>query len=644
MSEVVKPKSFWPLQPQEIELLTPGPRAGIVEWAEQNLWMPKQETRVPGLFSFEYSPYLRQPAEDLSDHHTREVWIQAPTQGSKSTLSNLFASYIMEVDPGHLMIAMPDENTVKRRMKGRIRPFFQANPKLMELIGGRIENLNVGEVTTMPWMNLYIAWAHSAATMADVPVRHIIADEVAKFPGSVGREADPINLLRDRQKTFEGLSKLLGLSSPVLVGDLFDREFKDGLVHAYYLQCSHCDRFFLPSNDDMILAKGPDRDFLDPRAYENDRDEKLAWFACPLCHQRWTFQNRAWATQHGVWVPDGCRIDEKGTITGEPPAAVRKSYAVTTFMVHPLFQPIRRLAAAWVRAIRAKRAGNTIPLQHYRNSQQGLPWEVKTKSTKADDLVGRIDAYPMGFVPWGVQFLTAGLDVQLDHVWIMVKGWGFMGESWMVWAGRIDVGDTNVVDNLRKLDAFLIRGWPSAVEGQRDFRMAMAAVDCGYHWESVMDWCRVSEAPLIPVRGEDRVTKRTYNMVKEKETDMVRYDLNTNAIKDRLYHGYWETQDPGPGYAHLPAGTMPEVLQHLASEDKVLIPKGDRHVALWQPKSEHTPNHLWDCEVYATAAAEISGLWALDRLPPSPPPAARPAKGKGEPKPPGFLDDLPELL
>ena len=77
-------------------------------------------------------------------------------------------------------------------------------------------------------MNLYLGWAHSAAALADVPVGLILADELGKFPPAVGKEADPMNLLRDRQRIFGRRSKLIKLTSRVDEGDLADVEYNEG--------------------------------------------------------------------------------------------------------------------------------------------------------------------------------------------------------------------------------------------------------------------------------------------------------------------------------------------------------------------------------------------------------------------------------
>jgi phage terminase large subunit GpA-like protein len=93
-----------------------------------------------------------------------------------------------------------------------------------------------------------------------------------------------------------------------------------------------------------------------------------------------------------------------------------------------------------------------------------------------------------------------------------------------------------------------------------------------------------------------------------------RYDLNVDTYKDRLYRLYYLSQAPGPGYGHLHRDTSAEVIDQLTAEEKVIISRGRKRLAVWQPKKGRRDNHYWDCDVYATAAAELAGFLGLPPL------------------------------
>ena len=595
--------------PGEARLLVPPPLPPICEWAEENLFLPAKETTAPGLFSFHFSPFLREIAECLTDAFVREVTVLACTQGGKTLISYLCLAYTVACNPMHTMIVMPDENTVKRRIAARVRPIFEANEFLLDAVGGRAENLHIGEATVMPYMNLYLAWARSAAQIADVPVGLILADELGKFPPAVGKEADPMNLLRDRQRTFTGRAQLWKLTSPVDAGDLADQEFEDGDKREFHMRCPRCSVAHIPSDRNMILDKGPDGDFLPARAYE---EGDHARYVCPSCARPWNKYDRHEAIRLGRWAPAPLSVDRDGRIEGTVTPVTRRSYRIPAFLVNPRFQSIGNLAAYYVRAQRALKAGNILPLQHYKRSHLAQSWQQREKEPDADKLAGHIGLYERGLLPGWVQVVTLGIDVQADHIWYAVVGWGYLFEAFLVDAGRIETGDTRDLANYEAVRRLIARPWPYADIIQTVLPPAMAAIDTGYRGSVVEDFCRQNAyLRAIPVRGDDAVKARIYRK-SPIDAHLVRYHLNVNSIKDRLFRLLFETAEPGPGFFHLPRDTSAEIKAHLTSEEQRVFYKGFTKQAVWQPKKGGGANHLWDCGVYATAAAELAGVGRLE--------------------------------
>jgi len=120
----------------------------------------------------------------------------------------------------------------------------------------------------------------------------------------------------------------------------------------------------------------------------------------------------------------------------------------------------------------------------------------------------------------------------------------------------------------------------------------------------------------------------------------VRWDLNVDQVKDRLHRQLFETETQGPGYIHLPMDAPPEVDSHWCNEHKVMRSKGVNRVAVWEPVTEHAEQHLWDCLVYATAAAMIAGVG--ERLGPYVPPSCAVKRDEPSRSSAGdnFLDDV----
>jgi len=108
----------------------------------------------------------------------------------------------------------------------------------------------------------------------------------------------------------------------------------------------------------------------------------------------------------------------------------------------------------------------------------------------------------------------------------------------------------------------------------------------------------------------------------------------------RLFRLLFETSAPGSGFFHLHRETSEEIKGHLTSEEQRVYWKGFTKEIRWVRKEGGGPNHLWDCCVYATAAAELAGVGLLRAPKPAPAPQPqRQPKRRGS----GFLDDLPSV-
>jgi phage terminase large subunit GpA-like protein len=265
----------------------------------------------------------------------------------------------------------------------------------------------------------------------------------------------------------------------------------------------------------------------------------------------------------------------------------------------------------------AWKSGNPKPKQNFINSKMGEDWEEREKKTELDVIRIHIGQYSADSIPDGVQMITAGVDVQIDHVWAAIIGWGYMSEAWNIFETRLETGDTQDIGNYQLLRMLLAKTWPLPGKANYNISIAAAGVDCNYRPDTVKDFCRlITETTIYPVRGDDTVWSKMFRAVKIEGTSLYRYDLNVNAIKDRLYRLLYESKAPGAGYFHLNKDTTEETLAHLTSEEQKIDRHRRREQKVWKPKTEHSINHLWDCYVYAAAAAELAGVRMLGPIEP----------------------------
>lgn len=600
-----------PLQAEEKDVLKPRQRPSLLDWMQNNYMLSGGTSAVEGLWSIEYTPYFKQPAEWLSDTTTREVWIYACAQSGKTTMGTGFVGYIVDCAAGPTLLIMPSKDDVKNRVEARIRPMFAANEDLLRRVGGRVKNIFIGKQTVLDNMILYIGWPTTPQALADKPVCYIIADETGKYPPFVGLEADPISLMRKRQRWFKGRSKLLGMTTPVTQDDLSDQAYGLGDCCDWWVPCVHCKKWHQIEWENVKIERKADKSWYADSAYSRG---KHAFYECPVCRKAWTEDDRFKAVCGGRFVPAGCRLDESGKLIGTASPTSYRSCRIHALMLHPMVETVRSLVVEFVRAQRAKSAGNIEPLKDFWNSQLARPWREERATTDIEVLKRHIGKYAKTKVPVGVQMLTAGIDVQLDHVYFMVVGWGYLGECWTIFETRIETGPTDNVENLVKVLPYLTMRFELLSDDTKVMRIAMAGIDRQYNAETVDAFCVrcLGTVPVIPVAGDDKLQRQNWAVGKTAGGTLKLYRLNTTAYKDAVWRTYFEAVVPGPGYGHLHSETEYVVMQHMTSEKKTIERKAGRIKWIgWVIKVPGRPNHYWDCIYIARAVADIAGLWML---------------------------------
>lgn len=606
-----------PMQPEELAVLEPRERRSLIEWMESKYMLKGGTAAIEGLWSREYTPYLVPVAEWFNDMTTREIHVFACSQAAKTTFGTGAIGWITEESPGPTMLIMPTKDDVRNRVEARIRPMFAANEELLSHVRGqRVTNIFIGKQTVMDHMILYIGWPTTAEALADKPVCYIIADELGKYPPFVGAEADPMSLMRKRQRWFKTRSKLLAMTTPVTENDMSDQEWSRGDRCEWWVPCPHCDKWHQlwdpADTKNPWIARTQKDEFYPENRYKSG---KLSHYFCPKCKRPWTEDDRWRAVGAGKPVPGDCKLDDNGHIIGDaPPPTSYHSCRIHAMMLHPMVETVTSLVCEFVHAIKARSMGNIQPYKDFWNSQRARPWREQKAVTDIDKLRKHIGSYPKDRVPPGVQMLTQGLDVQLDHVYSRVIGWGYLGEQWSITEERIETGATDRVENLEKLLPYLVRQFPLMENEDQHMRISLSAIDRSFNTETVDAFCVrcLGAAPIVPVAGDETVKKQQMRKGQAAGGRIQRFDLNVTAFKDALYRRYFESLAAGPGHGHLHKDTPFVVLEHLTSEEKKIKRKGDRITWIgWVPKAGVRRTDYWDCDVYASAAAELAGLWAL---------------------------------
>lgn len=258
--------------------------------------------------------------------------------------------------------------------------------------------------------------------------------------------------------------------------------------------------------------------------------------------------------------------------------------------------------------------------------------------------------YRRGVAPAGVIAIVLAIDVQRDGAWVLARGYGEGGlDQWLVeatWVPRAMA--------LRLADLDHVTGWAFARTDASapPLPVAAVAIDAGKWTTHVHEFVRRARARGVPncypvhgAPGMDRTTpyrtsrvdaetrggegergsRRKVALPESERLDrlMINADLWRDHVAARVaaeIHARIAGDEHVPqGRWWLPEDCPGEYARHMTSEHCVTDRRTGRR--RWVPLPGRRDNHLWDCEVYAAALAD---MLRVRHLRPTAAPAAAP--------------------
>ncbi|MBL8668372.1 MAG: phage terminase large subunit family protein, partial [Rhodospirillales bacterium] len=395
-------------------------------------------------------------------------------------------------------------------------------------------------------------------------------------------------------RTFSWRRKVFLASTPTIKGlSRIEREYEASDQRRFFVPCPRC---------------GHEQSLVFERLRWQKGQPETAAYVCAGCEQPIAEHHKTQMLARGRW---------QATATSADPLTIG-------FHLSSLYSPIGWLS--WERIARDWQAaqGSEEAKRSFVNTVLGETWIESGEAPDWQRLYERREDWPIGTVPAGGLFLTAGADVQKDRIEVSVWAWGRGLESWLVEHVVLDGGPGEAA-GWRGLTALLGQTWPHA-SGAR-LGVARLAIDSGYDAAAVYAWARCQGfAQVMPVKGVEGFNRAapvagpTYVDVTDRGSRIRRgARLWTVAVAtfkaetyrflrlDRPTDEESASGAPAPaGSVHLPHGADAEWIKQLVAEQLVTV-KTKRGFSRpeWQKLRER--NEALDCRVYARAAAWIAG-------------------------------------
>lgn len=559
-------------QKRALRSLLPPEELLVSQWAEKYRILDSKTSALPGPWRNEMTPYLTGIMDALLDYETEEIVLCKASQlgGTEVILNDL--GYIIQQDPSPAMVVYPSDVLAESVAKNRIVPMVTASPALCRRYR---ESESKKLELQFDGMYLSLVGSNSPSNLASKAIRFLFLDEVDKYPGASGKEADPVALARERTKTFRNRKIFITSTPTISTGHIWKSLQGCDVEKHYFIPCPHCGKMIELKWSQVKFPNGEGMSYA-------DRAEG-AVYVCPECGAIITDQHK----------PQMLRLGEWRTVKQNSPY-----HQKIGFWINTLYSPFVRFADAVREFLSSK--DDPEKLQNFVNSWLAEPWEDTNLKTSADLVLERQTHLPELIVPSWAKLLTGGVDVQENCVYWTIRAWGNHIRSQNIAHGQaLSLEEVERVMNLSY----------EREDGGEPMVVSLALVDSGDQTDMVYDFCAANSEWALPSKGASTKMYTHYRMSKVNKptsraygTDLVLVD--TGKYKDMIA-GRMRKNIDEMGSWTVYAGCDREYAEQVTAEHKVNVKKGGRTVQEWVQKHSHGDNHYLDCEVGAMCAADI---------------------------------------
>ena len=540
-----------------------------------------------GPWRHEYAPHTIKIMDTYAQPWVREIWFCGVEQSGKTNTMMNCLGWAIDCDPGNIYYLMPTEDTAAKIVGGKIKPLLHRSGRLTRLVSPRQDDTTLSRIHLRNGVTLFPAHANSASSMATWAAKHCFGDEVDKYPAMAGKEADPITLVKKRNRTYSGRYKRFFASTPA---GMF---ISKGLaachqIWEYRERCPHCQHLVRLEAEHLALAESDTVETV-------ERDG--CQVGCPTCGALWTEAERLRAIRTGAWI-----ATKGGDLTR--PARVGFHHRAWDCLDIPL----NEIAAAWIKA----QTGSLADKIAWANGYEAMDYVHEQRDRYEDQILRLVDpSHPRGIVPRETATLLLLVDTQRRGFFYQVLACGYGPD---VATCLIDHG---FVERFAHLADLSEREWLDP-DG-KGYRCQAAFIDSGggtnpdhpkhSRTAEVYEFCRQNPS-FKPLKGRRtqaqswRVTRLDYYPSRDGRKvplpgGINLYTINVTDYKNDLAHVLL-VEPGGPGGLRLHADTRADYAAQMCAEYQ-----DERG---WWICPRNRANHHWDLGVYGRAAIDIMRL------------------------------------
>lgn len=597
----------------------PKKRVSIPDWVEENVRLPA-EFGQPGRYNFDGYEFWKEPFEAGEDTETREIVVQSGTQIGKTEWLTALMAALSELDSGPQMFVGPDRDYVHEN-RDKIYAHLKINKSIADLIPDEsrwnMRHVDFGRSLC------HLAWSGTPQRVSGKACKNVFCSEVDRFKQPV-REGAIAKLIKERVKAWYRY-KIIWESTPTDENSNIAALYEDTDQRRYHVPCPECGHFqelrFFTHKDGPFKGCGGVGGLKNEKGDYIDKDDALT-AAYYICEKGCRIQNedkRAMIAA-GVWCPKGQHVDRRGRLCGKPlRGPLRRGY-----LMGSIYSPkisFGRIAAEFIDSI-----GNDKSMRNFWNNWLGFKYVGQSKTPGWKVLGTRQAAgYQRGTVPAAAFFIVAGCDVQSDRCYWVARAYGEQKSSWLVDWGVQPIRINTKGHPIRNSDlaqlreAVIERNFPLVSPnpvGAQVLKPSLTLIDVNFESHRVHDWARKFPGDVVRTcAGSDQLKGAEFQMtVVEKSVrdgkpypgGLERWAVNSfhykSEVQDRWKYGL---DEPGSWSLPLNITQIGETyLKHITAETLATVDVGGRPTQRYVLQNGRE-NHLFDCEVYSAAGADM---------------------------------------
>jgi phage terminase large subunit GpA-like protein len=591
----------------------------LPEWVEENVRLPA-EFGQPGPYSFDGYEFWKEPLEACEDPETYEIVVQSGTQIGKTEWGMAAIAGLSELDSGPQMFVGPDRDFIHEN-----RDKIYAHAAENKSLKGKIPHQSRWNMRHIDFGDslCHLAWSGNAQRVSGKAIKVVYCSEVDRFKQPV-REGSIAKLIKERVKAWYRY-KIIWEGTPTDQNSNISALYFDTDQRRYHVPCPECGHYqelrFFTHKDGPYKGCGGIGGMKDAAGKWIDKDEALTK-AFYICEKGCRIDNeeKRWMVANGVWCPKGQSVDRSGKLKEKPLRGPRRR----GYQLGSIYSPkitFGRIASEWIDSV-----GNELSEKNFWNNWMGFKYAGKSKTPNWRILgLRHSGGYKRGTIPPAAFFLVAGVDVQADRCYWVVRAYGEKKSSWLVEWGvqpvKIDVKG-NYLENsdLAQLkDLVIERNFPFAQPNPVGMQVAkpiLTCVDVNFQSHRVFNWARNWPGDQVrTVAGDHQMKAAFFNKTDVEKTSrdgkvypggMERWGINTHHYKSEI-QGRWNysLDETGSWAVPIDMTAIGETyLKHVTSESLQTKFVNGRPVQRFMP-SEGRENHWFDCEVYSFAGADM---------------------------------------